>query len=199
MKQYAFLTFFVLSILGGIHSLMTYSGKAGAQTPAEGHWPASSKLSSSKNPHLVMFLHPGCSCSKASLAELGRLLAEAPELSAQLVFMRTPKLEKLFVENPLISKAKTLPRTEIVFDEHGEEAKIFGAETSGHSYFYNEKSELIFNGGLTMARGHEGASVGKESILSYFKGKKSTQNTLVFGCDIFGKLKTLSMVGKYVD
>lgn len=175
---------------------MSYAGEGGTHAVVKEQWPQSSKLTTTHAPQLVMFLHPGCACSKASLAELGRLLAEAPELSVQLVFMRTPKLEKLFKENPLISKAKTLPRTEIIFDEHGEEAKVFGAETSGHSFFYNEKSELVFNGGLTMARGHEGESVGKDSILAYFKGQKSIKDSTVFGCDIFGKLKTLALVGK---
>ena len=175
---------------------MSYAGEGGTHAIVKEQWPQGSKLTSIKGPQLVMFLHPGCACSKASLAELGRLIALAPELSVQLVFMRTPKLEKLFKENPLISKAKTLPRTEIIFDEQGEEAKVFGAETSGHSFFYNEKSELVFNGGLTMARGHEGESVGKDSILAYFKGQKSIKDSTVFGCDIFGKLKTLALVGK---
>lgn len=198
MKFKLLMSFMFLGMLGGLHLLMNYSAEAGAHSQALHQWPVQTKLSHSNQPHLVMFLHPGCVCSKASVAELSRLLTEAPELTTQVVFMQTPKLEKLYKENSLLTQVKRLPRTKIIFDQEGRESKIFGAETSGLTHLYNEQGELVFDGGLTMARGHEGDSVGKKSILAYLKGQKNIKSSLVFGCDIFGKLKTLTMVGKNV-
>lgn len=198
MKLKLLMSCMLVGILGGLHLLMNYSAQAGAHSAVLNHWPSQSKLSLSQKPHLVMFLHPGCACSKASVAELSRLLAQAPELTTQIVFMRTSKIEKLFKANSLLAQVQNLPRTKIIFDEKGIESKIFGAETSGLTHLYNAKSELIFSGGLTMARGHEGDSVGKQSILAYLNGKESVKSSLVFGCDIFGKLKTLTMVGTNV-
>ena len=141
-----------------------------------------------------MFLHPGCACSKASVAELSRLMAEAQDLTAQVVVMKSPKLEKLFNQNPLINQAKIIPRTQIIFDREGKEAALFGAETSGLTHLYDAEANLLFAGGLTMARGHEGESAGKKAILSLINGKKAEARSLVFGCDIFGSIKTLTMV-----
>ena len=198
MKFKLFMTFMFIGMLGSLHLLMNYSAEAGAHIRVLNRWPAQTQLSPANKPHLVMFLHPGCVCSKASVAELSRLLAEAPELTTQVVFMQTPKLEKLYKENSLLTQVKRLPRTKIIIDQEGKESKIFGAETSGLTHLYNELGELVFDGGLTMARGHEGDSVGKKSILEYLKGQKNIKSSLVFGCDIFGKLKTLTMVGKHV-
>lgn len=172
---------------------MNYSSKPGRAVAALGTWPQSSKLELKKQNHLIMFLHPGCACSKASVAELSRLMAEAKELTAQVVVMKSPKLQILFNENPLINQAKIIPRTQIIYDHDGKEAALFGAETSGLTHLYDADSNLLFSGGLTMARGHEGESVGKKAILSLLNGKKAESSSLVFGCDIFGSIKTLTM------
>lgn len=175
---------------------MSYAGSAGKQSPVLGHWPKDSKLKNPNKDHLVMFIHPGCSCSKASLAELSRLMS-VTDLTAQIVFMKSKNLVKLYEKNPLLAQAKLIPRTEIVFDD-GFESKLFGAETSGLTHLYNQNSNLVFTGGLTMARGHEGDSLGKAAILSYLKGQKTISRSLVFGCDIFERLKTITSVDMYV-
>ena len=187
---------FFISIAGS-HYLMTYAGAAGKSVAVTNDWPSDSQLEKKDAYHLVMFLHPGCGCSKASLAELSRLMADQSELSAQIIFMKSAKLEKLFSENSLVNQAKLIPRSKIFYDQDGAEALRFGAETSGLTHLY-KKSELLFAGGLTMARGHEGESVGKNAILSHLKHQEAEKKSLVFGCDIFGKLKTLTMVGTNV-
>ena len=173
---------------------MNYSAQPGRSVSFVGMWPKNSKLILKTQNHLIMFLHPGCSCSKASVAELSRLMSEAKDLTAQIVVMKSPKLEKLFHENALINQAKLIPRTKIIYDHDGKEAALFGAETSGLTHLYDSRSNLLFAGGLTMARGHEGESVGKKAILSLVKGEKAETKSLVFGCDIFGTIKTLTMV-----
>lgn len=193
MKILVLIFLFIFSV-SGLQYLMVYSAQAGSQNTILNQRPTQSKLSSTPSPHLVMFLHPGCSCSKASLTELSKLMSETPELTAQIVFMKSKKLELLFNQNPLVEKAKLISRANIVYDENGDESRLFEAETSGLTHLYIN-SNLVFNGGLTMARGHEGESAGKAAILSHLKGHKADSKTLVFGCDIFGKLKTLTLAG----
>lgn len=172
--------------LSGSFGLMMYAGQG--NLPAQtSNWPQKSHLAKSSAHHLVMFLHPGCACSKASLSELSRLMSEHQNLTAQVVFMKSAKIEKLFSENELVKKAKLLPRTKIVFDLNGAESKLFKAETSGLTHLY-QNEELLFSGGLTQARGHEGESAGKDSIRSHLKGIRSIASSLVYGCDIFNKI-----------
>lgn len=174
----------------GLHALMKYSSAEGRVAEVASAWPQEIKLLKGDSKHLVLFIHPGCSCSSASLSEFSRLMSQemAEELTAEIVFMKTPKLENLFEENPLIKKASLVARTKISFDESGEEAKRFGAETSGMSYLYGDSGELLFSGGLTMARGHEGRSAGVAAIEEQLKNTSSNISrkvALVFGCDIF--------------
>lgn len=140
------------------------------------------------NFHLLMFLHPGCSCSQASLAELSRIMGRKDNVTAQIVFMKTKKLNSLLANNELIKKARLLPRTKLIFDEDGVEAQMFGALTSGQTFLYHSTRGLLFSGGLTAARGHEGKSLGSESIEQLLNHKPSRNIASVFGCDMFGKL-----------
>jgi hypothetical protein len=194
MKIMSALAFLFIFTIYGFHELMLYSGSPGKSSTILGAWPSSSKLSRPKHDHIVMFIHPGCSCSKASVSELSRLMSKASDLTVQVVVMKSAKLEKLFDKNPLIEAVKKIPRTKIIYDQDGIEANLFHAETSGLTNLYNKKAELVFTGGLTMARGHEGGSEGKDAILSYLQGQQAKKSSLVFGCNIFNELKTLSMV-----
>lgn len=176
---------------------MDYSGKEGKSAVITTHrWPAGSKISLDQNKNLIMFVHPGCACSKASVAELSRLMSRHSSLKAKVVFLKTAKLDVLYKNNDLLKAAEIIPRTEIVFDENGTEAKAFGAETSGQSYLYNENGKLLFQGGLTIARGHEGKSKGQAEIEKQLAHESELSTASVFGCDIFDQIKKLTMVGK---
>src|SRR4051812_12357486 len=63
-------------VAGGTIAMVRYSEAPGMAAPAPDSWPANSRLS--RDPHrptLLMFLHPRCPCSRASVGELERLLA----------------------------------------------------------------------------------------------------------------------------
>jgi hypothetical protein len=76
--------------------------------------------------------------------------------------------------------------------EDASEALAFGARTSGQAYLYDERGQLLFRGGLTPARGHEGASVGGETVRKAFTGAPaasgSPASSDVFGCALFNPL-----------
>lgn len=192
--KFALFTLWFVGSLAGLHALMDYSAQAGGVAAVHESWPQGSSLPRSSKKHLVLFVHPGCSCTKATLSEFSRLMSRplAKDLTAEVVFMKTPKLEALFSENPLVKKASRVPRTTISFDPGGEEAKLFGAETSGMSYLYGEGGNLLFAGGLTMARGHEGRSTGIDAVEDHLSNKIGRRIAAVFGCDIFDEEKFLT-------
>ncbi len=71
----------------------------------------------------------------------------------------------------------------IEHDRTGDDARALGAETSGDVFFYDADGALRFHGGLTTARGHEGASPGADAILALVSHQPtSVVATAAFGC-----------------
>jgi hypothetical protein len=148
-------------------------------------------------PTLIMFVHPRCACSRASLTELGRLLASARVAPEVLVMVRSEtddegKLSQL----PLVAQARALPGVRVAFDHRGLEAERFGAQTSGHTVLYAADGQLRYAGGLTNSRGHEGPSLGQTYLASALAGAGgpaqgpapdptiATGTAPVFGCGL---------------
>lgn len=133
-------------------------------------------------PELVVFLHPHCSCSRATLSELERLL---PHIDAHVrIFFYAPSSKgPEWVKSSLWKRARSFPNVDVIEDADGAESDAFGARVSGHVFLYDGHGKLVFSGGITPARGHEGDSQGKDSILSFFRGQRSTTSIArVFGC-----------------
>src|SRR5688572_4384291 len=58
----------------GIRFMLGYESTPAATLTAPSRWPAGSQLEQDpKRPTLLMFVHPRCPCSRASLDELGKL------------------------------------------------------------------------------------------------------------------------------
>jgi hypothetical protein len=71
----------------------------------------------------------------------------------------------------------------VIADPDGHEAELFGARTSGQVYLYAPSGELLFEGGITSSRGHEGPSVGRDRIIALVTGDDAAdENSDVFGC-----------------
>lgn len=74
----------------GFHSLMLYKGRAGNSHPTPNTWPTNVLLAlANDKPTVVMFAHPQCPCTKASLGELESLLSKANNrIEAFIIFYR---------------------------------------------------------------------------------------------------------------
>lgn len=153
-KTYLFISAFLLLLsLSGVAALSSYSSKPGQDSVADARWPKDSKLSAEQEFRLVMFFHPGCPCSKASLEELSKILG--PNLESTVVILEDPMFKDMLKNNPLIKKARSMKHVNVVIDHDGHEAKLFGAKTSGATFLY-QNSALSFSGGVTRGRGHVG-------------------------------------------
>jgi hypothetical protein len=137
---------------------------------------------------LVMGLHPQCPCSRASLAELERLIARCEGQLQCVVLAYQPRTAGSWEDSSTVEFAKHLPDTKVVTDFDGQLAEQFKIHTSGGVVLYSPHGEPEFHGGITSARGHEGDNVGSESIVGWVFGRSLRyQSSPVFGCGLQDK------------
>jgi hypothetical protein len=172
---------------GGYTALIRYKTTPGAATHAPVAWPTRSALVRAANgPTLVMFLHPHCPCSTASLSELLRLMSHARDaVSVRVVLVLPEGVDAEWKDTGLRARALAIPGIEVLEDEGGIEAARFGAMTSGACVLYDAAGRLAFAGGITALRGHEGESAGEDRILTVLKhGAPDRPDSPVFGCGL---------------
>jgi len=72
-----------------------------------------------------------------------------------------------------------------VFDQGGIECEKFRAQTSGLTLLYSVTGELLFQGGITPSRGHEGDNDGTAALEAILlKQQTQVRQTSVFGCPL---------------
>lgn len=180
----------ILGISFGVASLYQFEFTPGTKANLLNHWPKETSLTkSSQQYQLVMFLHPQCPCSRASMNELALLMEKTGErLHASILFIKPELFDEAWAKSDLWYRSEAIPNVIPVVDHEGREASYFGATTSGHVFLYDLDGNLIFNGGITASRGHEGENIGCETILSYvLNGTSECQSTPYFGCPLFSQ------------
>lgn len=176
-------------VVAGFAVLARWDNTAGVAAAAPTSWPAGSHLTrDEQRPTLVMLAHPRCSCTRASLAELSELMARAEQRPrAYVVFIKPQGVAAEWEKTDLWQTAARIPDVTVVRDLHGLETHRFGAETSGQTMLYATDGRLLFSGGTTGSRGHEGDNQGRESLLALLSHRDPHQsNTPVFGCPLYG-------------
>lgn len=158
----------------------------GTASPAPARWPIAATISrSGEHPTIVMFAHPYCPCTRASLAELAAVMRDdRHDATATVVFFAPDDAVEL--DSPTWAAAGDLPRTRRVLDHGGVLAKLFGATTSGHLVIYDREGGLLFSGGITGSRGHVGDNIGRRSVLARLTEQPAQPTYDVFGCSLGG-------------
>jgi hypothetical protein len=181
----AIVTTWLLLALSGLTALARYTGAPGAEATPPGRWPSASHIvRDTERPTLVLLAHPHCPCTRASLAELSRLLVRLPEKPAlHVLFVRPSGVEPGWHDTDLWRRAMTIPGASVELDQDGREAALLGAHTSGEALLYDRDGRLLFHGGITPARGHEGDNVGASRIVELLTtGSTDRREGAVFGC-----------------
>jgi hypothetical protein len=178
-----------LAVLGaGFFAMAKYDTTPGTAHTAPIFWPKMSTLVPTPNRwNLVMFLHPQCPCSRASLDELNVVMnaEQAKDASAWVVFLKPTDRDDEWVRTFTWQKAGDIRHVTRRLDAGGIEATRFKAETSGFLALYDETGRLRFSGGITGARGEDGDNLGRESVLQLLAGKPEAHTThAVFGCSL---------------
>jgi hypothetical protein len=178
--------------------LTRFDQTAGPVSAAPEGWPASSAIKLlNGRPEILVFAHPFCSCTDATLAELAQLSTRRKKGAV------TPAITVLFyrprksgwVANDLWKKAQSLEGARVVWDDGGLEARRFGARTSGLTLLYSPEGRLLFRGGVTGSRGHQGDNFGLDNLTESLASTRPTHlASRVFGCALGNP--DAEMVGK---
>lgn len=182
----------------GMWQLWDYSFQPGDDVGVQS-WPDDTKLVLAEDrPTLVMFVHPLCPCTSATLGELENLLvrldadyANATLPKLLLVYTAPPSADAKWKTADNVAQGTTLFGTpEVTWDEGGEEAARFGAHTSGVTYLFGADGKLWYFGGLNPSRGHVGESFGKQYVRELLAEYQLSKDQLVVAqtktCPAFG-------------
>lgn len=172
-----------LAVLG-MSRLWDYGSAPGEPGSAPASWPTEAGLALEPGlPNLLVFAHPQCPCTRASLRELERLLPRlAGPLSARVLFCVPPGSPPGFSDGALWEQAVALPGVVTCRDVDGRLAERFGAVSSGQVLVYDVAGALAYAGGLTGTRGHEGDNAGARAVLAALRGESAGPGTPALGC-----------------
>lgn len=175
----------VVALGAGIAVLTSYSLQPGAAGDAPADWPAGLDRDDSR-PSLVLFVHPQCPCSRATVGELMHVLTAAanPFTASAFVYAPADAVES-WSNSDLAASLRELPGIRVQPDPDGRMAARFGAMTSGHVLLFDRAGRLQFSGGITGARGHAGNNAGRQAVLARIDGREQEfVKAGVFGCSI---------------
>ena len=135
-------------------------------------------------PTLLMFAHPKCPCTRASVGELERLMRDcAGQVQASIIFLQPPGQDDDWHRTDLWQRASSISGADVVCDDNGDECERFSARTSGLVLVYSTDGQLVFRGGITASRGHEGDNAGRQAITALLRtGQAGIDDTKVYGC-----------------
>jgi hypothetical protein len=180
----------LLIIGGGLVILRDYESTPDIAAATPDLWPAASRIEpAADRPTLVMLAHPHCPCTRASIGELARLMAQAQgRVTAYVLFVKPADFSDEWVQTDLWASAAAIPGVTPVRDDGGVEARLFHAATSGQTALYDAAGHLLFSGGITSARGHAGDNAGRAAIVTLLTSDEAAgRGAPVFGCPLFAQ------------
>ena len=191
MKKNVFLAIsaagWACAVAAGLAMMVRYENTPGDSERTPPDWPASSRIARpGGHPSLVLFAHPHCPCTRATMGELARIMARCEgKLDASVVFFYPGNSAPEWKQTTLWREAAAIPGVRVLEDKDGREALRFGAETSGQTMLYDAGGHLLFSGGITASRGHSGDNAGNDAIVSLVNsGRADRKSTPVFGCSL---------------
>lgn len=171
----------------GLLALSAYATSPGDPGARSGRWPADSPIARHcDRPTMLLFLHPRCPCSRASVAELERIVATAGDrVAAHVIVFKPTGAPASWVRTGVWAHASAIPGIEIWTDEGGFVARRFGAATSGQVLLYDAAGRLTFQGGITVSRAHQGESLGGAAVSRLIVSEANAITcSPVFGCPL---------------
>jgi hypothetical protein len=178
----------VLAVGAGFSVLLKYEQTPGKPAAAPVAWPTSAPVAlASDKVNLLLFGHPQCTCTRASIAELERIVAKCQGRLKATVFLLQPSDEADdWSKTAIWRNAAAIPGVQVAADRDGATALQFGAAVSGQVLLFSARGDLLFSGGITGSRGHEGDNAGSDAVVAAAFGRAPwPAHTPVYGCSIF--------------
>ena len=172
-------------ILSWLGLLTEHQFRPGNAAPFNQGWPQASRLHPRPDTlTVVLFAHPECPCLSATLTEMERL---------QTLVREPFQLFVVFEDNPAfdLSRSRNFRRVSswknaiVVHDADNHEVALFGAQTSGQVFIFDKDRRLLFSGGITGSRAHEGDNQNLERAVAAGRSHASKAAfTPVYGCSL---------------
>lgn len=182
----------LIAVACGWWALTAYSLPASPRVELEppSRWPEDSGIAAPAEGNvLLIFVHPRCPCTQATIAELAKLRCHllrrgAGRWPSTYIVATIPQTrESSWTDSPLLRRAVHELDGTLVLDENGLRSKRFGATHSGTVLLYNDQKIRRYAGGVTIARGHEGDNRGLQSLQSILLGENVQPVSLpALGC-----------------
>jgi len=160
-------------VAGGFARLHGYEATPGVAAAPPPLWPAGAPFErAATRSTLLVFVHPRCPCTAATLEELKKLLAHGGDrLATHVICYTDPELGEAWARTGNWRTACALPGVVVSADPLGATARAFGASTSGQVLLYDRDGALRFAGGITGARGQQGDNAGEAALRSLVLGE----------------------------
>lgn len=136
---------------------------------------------------LLLFAHPRCPCTRATLGELAIALDQSDAPVAVHVLFTRPDASIGEPWQPTDSwrQANQIVGAKVQWDDDGREAARFGARASGHIVLFDSAGNLCFEGGITARRGQEGENGFRNALVDILRGGgEHRRSAPVFGCSL---------------
>ena len=174
-------------VMSGFGSLLYYNTTpdASADPPTQ----YSDQLASAvdrEQSRLLLFAHPRCPCTRATLNTLAEIIADSPvHPNVEVIFTIPKSADSEWTKSDIVRQAEGMTGVHVVADTDGKLAEHFGVKTSGHVLLYDREHRLQFSGGITPGRGHSGWSLGSRAVCSALQNEPlATRSTAVYGCKL---------------
>jgi hypothetical protein len=177
----------IAAVFSGVLALTVHSNSPGESTAISHDAPTHPDIVLSADQFtLMMFVHPHCPCSHASMHELARIRSQHPnDVHVQVWFYCPENKPESWVHTALWDLAFQTASQEPLVDHDGRIAADLGVQTSGHALLFASDGELLFSGGITSSRGHEGDSVNAQTLGRLLRAESAEfVQYPVFGCPI---------------
>ncbi|MEO8661413.1 MAG: RedB protein [Bryobacteraceae bacterium] len=181
------LAVWAVAVGAGIGALLRYSNTAGVIAAPLHRWPDASSLRRvDRRATLLVFAHPQCPCTAATLDELADIDADTRQtLDVHVIFYAPEQASQAWVRSASWRRVADIPGFHPVEDWGGKETRRFQVATSGQTLLYDDTGNLRFSGGITPSRGHVGSNYGRDSVVALaLTGAAPRETTPVFGCSL---------------
>lgn len=178
------------AVLAAMAVLTRYSSAPGPTGDVRRTWPADSEITRKPGKlSLLLFAHPKCPCTRATIGELAVVMRHCREqIDCHVLFLRPSSKPNDWAHTDLWQSASEIPGVNVAVDLDGREAMRFGAATSGAAVLFDSDGRLLFHGGITAARGHAGSNLARDSVIALARNESpSCTDAPVFGCELFGR------------
>jgi hypothetical protein len=163
---YLVTTLWACAILACFAAVERHANQPAAVPPPGITWPVDSAIEPAPGQATALiFAHPKCPCTQASIQQFQRIEARHPGAFSTIVLFTIPESDQEdWTSTRLVQQAGNLRSARVVFDPGGREASRFRAAVSGQVLLFSKTGRLLYSGGVTAARGHEGDNAGQDAF-----------------------------------